>query len=41
VTDRCDGTLVRVNEGSVTARDLVRNRTIVLNAGQSYLALAP
>jgi hypothetical protein len=39
--DRCDGTLVRVNEGRIAVRDLVRNRTIVLNAGQSYLSLAP
>jgi hypothetical protein len=36
--DRCDGTLVRVQTGRVQVRDLVRNRTITLRAGQSYLA---
>jgi hypothetical protein len=38
--DRCDGTLVRVNEGTIAVRDTVRNKTILLNAGQSYLSLA-
>ena len=36
--DRCDGTLFRVVRGRVEVRDLVRNRTIVLTAGKSYLA---
>jgi uncharacterized repeat protein (TIGR01451 family) len=36
--DRCDGTLTRVREGSVTVRDFVRKRTIIVRAGQSYVA---
>ena len=36
--DRCDGTLIRVVRGRVEVRDLVRNRTKILTAGQSYLA---
>ncbi len=39
--DRCDGTLIRVRTGSVTVRDLVRKRTVVVRAGQSYLARKP
>jgi DNA-binding beta-propeller fold protein YncE len=38
VADRCNGTLTRVREGSVTVRDFVRDRRIVLRRGQSYLA---
>jgi hypothetical protein len=38
VSDRCDGTLTRVVRGSVTVRDRVRNRTVVVRAGQQYLA---
>jgi hypothetical protein len=38
--DRCDGTLIRVQQGRVDVRDNVRNRTIRLRAGQSYLAHA-
>ena len=37
-SDRCDGTLIRVTAGSVTVRDLVKKKTVVLNTGQSYLA---
>jgi dipeptidyl aminopeptidase/acylaminoacyl peptidase len=36
--DRCDGTLIRVRTGSVTVRDLVRKRTVVVRAGKSYVA---
>jgi hypothetical protein len=36
--DRCDGTLTRVSQGSVTVRDLVNHRTVVVRAGHSYLA---
>jgi hypothetical protein len=39
--DRCDGTLTSVREGSVTVADFVRRRTIILRAGQSYLARRP
>jgi hypothetical protein len=38
VADRCDGTLTRVTQGSVTVRDLHRHRTIVVTAGHRYLA---
>jgi hypothetical protein len=40
VADRCDGTLTRVSSGSVSVRDLRRERTVVVRAGQSYLARA-
>jgi hypothetical protein len=39
--DYCNGTLVRVREGAVTVRDLVRNRTVVVTAGRTYFAQAP
>ena len=39
--DRCEGTLVRVREGRVAVRDLRRKRTVIVRAGQSYLAKAP
>jgi hypothetical protein len=38
VEDRCDGTLTRVSKGSVSVRDLRRERTVIVNAGHSYLA---
>jgi hypothetical protein len=38
VTDRCDGTLTRVPQGSVVVRDTVRNKRVVLEAGDRYLA---
>ena len=41
VTDRCDGTLTRVQRGVVVVRDFRLRRTIVLRAGKSYLARAP
>jgi hypothetical protein len=37
-SDRCDGTLVKVTKGSVTVRDLVAKKSVVLTKGQSYLA---
>jgi hypothetical protein len=40
VEDRCGGTLTRVSSGSVSVRDLVRQRTVVVRAGQSYFARA-
>jgi hypothetical protein len=40
VADRCDGTLTRVTRGSVSVRDLHRQRTVIVNAGTSYLARA-
>ena len=36
--DRCDGTLVRVTEGSVTVRDFAKRKNVVVRAGKSYLA---
>jgi hypothetical protein len=39
--DRCDGTLIYVRRGIVTVFDRVRGRTVVLRAGQGYLAKAP
>jgi hypothetical protein len=41
VRDRCDGTLVVDTRGSVAVRDFRRGKTIVLHAGQTYLATAP
>ena len=38
VEDRCDGTLTRVSKGSVSVRELHRQRTVIVNAGKSYLA---
>ena len=38
VTDRCDGTLTRVEHGVVVVDDLKRKRSKVLRRGQSYLA---
>jgi hypothetical protein len=39
--DRCDGTLVRVVEGKVAVEDFGRDRTVVVRAGESYVARAP
>jgi hypothetical protein len=41
VSDRCDGTLTRVVRGSVTVRDQVRHKTVVVHAPGQYLAPAP
>ena len=38
VEDRCDGTLTRVSKGSVSVRDLRRERTVIVHAGDNYLA---
>jgi sugar lactone lactonase YvrE len=38
--DRCDGTLVRVTQGVIAVRDLVRKRTVVVRKGKSYFARA-
>ena len=40
VADRCDGTLTHVITDSVAVTDFVRHKTVILHAGQSYLALA-
>jgi PKD domain len=41
VQDSCDGTLTRVRTGVVAVRDFVRDRRIVLTAGERYLAGPP
>jgi hypothetical protein len=38
VQDRCDGTLTAVTRGVVAVRDFRLGRTILVRAGQSYLA---
>lgn len=38
--DRCDGTLTRVKVGSVTVRDLLKNKNVIVKAPNTYLALA-
>jgi hypothetical protein len=40
VADRCDGTLTHDITDSVAVTDFVRHKTIILHAGQSYLAKA-
>jgi hypothetical protein len=40
VEDSCAGTLTRVVRGSVTVRDRVKAKTVVVRAGKSYLAKA-
>jgi hypothetical protein len=39
--DRCDGTLTRVITGTVVVRDFTLNRTVLVHAGERYLARAP
>jgi hypothetical protein len=41
VSDRCDGTLIRVVRGSVTVRDRVRSKTVVIREGEQYLVRRP
>jgi hypothetical protein len=38
--DRCDGTFTKVSRGRVSVRDNVKHKTVILTAGQSYLARA-
>ena len=40
ITDRCDRTIIRVTEGTVTVRDLRLGRTVPVAAGRTYVALA-
>jgi Ca2+-binding RTX toxin-like protein len=40
VIDRCDGTLTRVRRGRVVVRDFRKKKTVIVRAGQSYLARA-
>jgi hypothetical protein len=41
VADRCDGTFTHDITDSVKVNDFVHHTTVILHAGQSYLALAP
>jgi hypothetical protein len=41
IADRCDGTLIHDVTDSVKVTDFVHHKTIVLHAGQSYLAKKP
>jgi hypothetical protein len=41
IADRCDGTLTHDITDSVVVSDFVHHRTVVLHAGQSYLAKKP
>jgi hypothetical protein len=38
VQDSCSGTLTRIVRGTVTVRDRVRHKTVIVRAGKSYLA---
>lgn len=40
MTDRCDRTVIRVTQGTVTVRDQRRNRAVKVRAGRTYVALA-
>jgi hypothetical protein len=40
VADRCDGTLTKVKQGSVTVRDVKKRKNVVVKKGKSYLARA-
>jgi hypothetical protein len=40
ITDRCDRTIIRVTEGTVTVRDLRLGRNVRVKAGTTYVALA-
>jgi hypothetical protein len=40
-TDRCDGTLTVVHQGTVDVDDFARHKTVVVHAGHRYLAAAP
>ena len=40
IADRCEGTLTTVRRGTVKVRDFGRHKTVIVGAGQSYLAKA-
>jgi hypothetical protein len=40
MTDRCDRTVIRVTEGTVTVRDLRLGKNVRVRAGRTYVALA-
>lgn len=41
IADRCDGTFTRDITHSVVVKDFVHHKTLILHAGQGYLARAP
>ena len=41
VIDRCDGTLTRVVRGAVSVRDFAKHKTVLVRAGEQYLARRP
>ena len=41
IADRCDGTLIHDITDSVKVNDFVHHKTVIIHAGQSYLATAP
>ena len=41
MTDRCDGTLTTVRQGTVAVYDFISRKTVSVHAGQRYLAKAP
>jgi hypothetical protein len=41
IKDRCDGTVTQVGKGRATVFDKRRHRTVIVRAGQAYLAKAP
>ena len=41
VGNRCDGTVTHVSAGTVAVTDFVRHKTVVIRAGQTYIARAP
>jgi hypothetical protein len=41
VRDRCDGTVTVVRQGVVSVRNFVLHKTVIVRAGQTYLAKAP
>ena len=36
--DRCNGTLTRVERGTVTVRDFAKKRNVTVRAGKQYFA---
>ena len=40
MSDRCDGTLTRVVSGTVSVTDRVLDKTVKVEAGETYLACA-
>jgi hypothetical protein len=38
VEDRCNGTLTRVTQGAVSVRDFTKHKTVLVKAGEQYLA---